>query len=386
MREEFDLEPGLLYLNSGTHSIVPRPVLEAVSRHRREYERNPTAGLIGAWERVWKVQERLASFVGADPRDLFLRANVTEAMNAFILGMPLPEDGEILLSDAEYGAIDNACLLRARRDGLTVRRFHLPTDRRASAAGLTETVTSALGPKTRLLVLSHVTTGAGLVLPVAEIARVARERGVLLAVDGAHAIGALPLDFRAIEDVDFYGTNLHKWLLGPKGTGLAWVPRRHQEALRPLEGGWGAFETTPELGAFGGGSRFAVRMLPVGCRDFAPLLALEETLAFWDRHGAGRIRERLRALRARVEAEMSALGWPCLSPAEGTGLRGPLTTYELPARLEAEGTRLMERLLREEGLQVAVPRQQGRFRLRLSPHVYNTEDEIASAARILSRA
>src|SRR5690348_16175777 len=108
-RSEFDLDESLIYLNSGTQSICPRNVLEAVVRHLHAYERNPTDHLIHSWENLWKTQSELAEFLGARPQDLFLRPNVTLAMNSFVLGARLPHDGEILVSDTEYQAVVNVC-------------------------------------------------------------------------------------------------------------------------------------------------------------------------------------------------------------------------------------------------------------------------------------
>ena len=158
---EFDQAPGLLYLNSGTHSLTPRSVLDAITRYEREYETNPTAQLMRAWGRLWAVQKRLGAFFRADPRCLLLRQNVTEAMNAFILGIPLSMGSEILLSDLEYQAVENIGRYRAERDGLTLRKFHLPVPEtgRMSAQEIADLVSRELRPETGLLVLSHVFTG-----------------------------------------------------------------------------------------------------------------------------------------------------------------------------------------------------------------------------------
>lgn len=364
----------MIYLNNGTHSLTPAPVLEAVTREERAYEANPTASLTGAWARLWKVQKRLGAFLKADPKDLFLRQNVTEAMNAFILGIPLLEGAEILLSDLEYQAVANICRFRAERDGLTVRTFTPPF------------TAETLRPETALVVVSHVTTGVGEVFPIADIAKVCRGEGVLLAVDGAHAAGALDLDFSKLADLDFYGSNLHKWMMGPKGTGFGWVNPRHHEALLPLEAGWATFEPPHEYAAFGDGARFPARMLMQGCRNFAPFFALADLLDYWEQRGAGMIRARIRELQAHAEKEVAAkLGWKPLSPALNGGARGPLTAYELPAPLEKEGGALMARILKEHDLQIGLPRVRGRWRLRLSPHIYNTEDEISRAVAILGR-
>ena len=386
-RDEFDLAPGLLYLNSGTHSLTPRAVLDAIAREERQYETNPTARLMGAWERLWEVQKGLADFLRADPRSLILRHNVTEAMNAFILGIPLAKGSEILFSDLEYQAVENIGFYRAQRDGLTLRKFHLPLPEagRMAPEEIADLIARELRPETGLLVLSHVLTGNGMILPVAEIAARTRAKGVLLAVDGAHAAGALDLDFGTLENLDFYGSNLHKWMLGPKGTGFGWVSPRHHETLRPLEAGWATFESPDDYKPFGDGARFPARFLMQGCRNFAPFFAVEETLAFWKNHGPEKIRARIRSLQEFLEAEAAArLGWPLLSPDLDGGRRGPLTAFALPARLEERGHGLISRLLDEHRLQISMTRMQGRWRMRLSPHVYNTEAEISRAVEILS--
>jgi isopenicillin-N epimerase len=358
----------VIYLNNGTHSLTPKPVMDAIARYEREYETNPTAQLNRVYGRLWDVQKRLGAFLGADPKCLFLRQNVTEAMNAFILGIPLPMGSEILLSDVEYGAVENICRYRAERDGLTIRKFSLPF------------TADQLRPETGLVVVSHVLTGTGEILPIAQIAAQTRAQGVLLAVDGAHAAGALHLDFKALENVDFYGSNLHKWMMGPKGTGFGWVSPRHHEALRPLEAGWATFESPNDFASFGDGARFPARMTMQGCRNFAPFLAIEDTLAYWDAQGAAKIRARIRELQRHLESQMK---WPLLSPPLDGGARGPLTAYELPAHLEKEGYALMGRVLDQHGLQIGLPKVLGRTRLRLSPHIDNNEDEITRAAAIL---
>lgn len=374
-----------LYLNAGTHSRCPTEILEAVTRYQREYERNPTMGLVRAWPRLWKVQTRLAAFFGADPRDMALRINVTHAMNDFLLGARLPAGSEILLSDLEYPAVANIARLRAERDGLGLRTFAVPLA--GDAAALRDAVVAALSPKTSLLVLSHVATGTGLILPLAEIARETRRRGVLLAVDGAHAAGALPLDFAALDDVDFYGGNLHKWMLGPKGTGFAWTHKRAQPLQDPIQGGWTTFGEPESHREFGGGSAFARRQALSGCHDFAPFFAIDDMLNLWDKRGPAVLRARLLALQNAVEDAMSPLGWPLLSPARGP-LRGPLLAYEAPAALMRgrTGGAVLRDLWEAHRLQTNVITVKGRWAVRLSPHVDNDEDEIREAAERLVAA
>jgi len=389
MREQFDLDPKTTYLNSGTQSICPRSVFDAVLEYQRRYERNPTEGLFSAWPMLWETQIELAKFFVAEPEDLFLRTNVTLALNAFIMGIPLPSDGEILVSHLEYGAIVNICRLRAEQSGLSLRTFHLPAGpcewESLTPAALAEQIVGELRPETRLLLLSHVMTGNGLVLPIREIARETRKRGILLVVDGAHAPGAVPLRLSELADVDFYAGNLHKWMMGPKGTAFGWVPERHQRALLPTQAGWTTFENPKAFERFGGGAkgRFASRFLITGCHEFASFYGIREMLRFWRMNGEEKIRKRIYELQDFLETEMSReLGWTLLSPPRGP-MRGPLLSYELPSTLRLNGYELMDRLRQEHGLQIILSPVGDLWQLRLSPHIYNSEDEIRHAVSIL---
>jgi isopenicillin-N epimerase len=378
----------IIYLNSGSHSITPPSILEAVQRYQREYEMNPTHGLFRSWGKLWNVQSRLAKFFGADPRDIFLRVNVTEVMNEFVLGTPLPKDSEIAITDLEYGAIVNLVKYRCERDGLAQKIIHLPSTSKEIQAltpdSLLNLILSQLSPRTRMLVCSDVVTFNGLVLPIERLAEETRKRGILLVVDGAHGPGSQDLDFTKMQNVDFYGGNLHKWMLGPKGTSFGWVNPIHQESIQPVQVGWTIFETGPVFDVFGGGSRFAGKMLMNGCRDFSTFFALDDLIQYWETQGAQKIRAEIFARQADLEKKIERLGLVPLSPRPGP-LRGPLLAFELPEKFRAISLQLFYDLIEKHGLQVSLPLMQGRSVLRLTPHVYNTPEEHTTAVEILGR-
>jgi len=389
-RREFELDEKLIYLNSANQSICPRRVLSRISEYHREYERNPSRGLNEAWGMLWAIQSRLAGFLGADRSDLFLRTNVTSVLNTFLLGVPLPSRSEILVGELEYGAIVNACRLRANRDGLGLRVLKLPVSRlgakRATVENIVDTVVSQLGPDTRLLLLSHVLGGTGMVMPIQEIAAETRRRDIFLVVDGAYAPGAVPVDFRNLGDIDFYGCSLYKWMLGPKGTAFGWVAKRNQELLEPLSAGWTTFESFGPFGDFGEGSRFQQTFLMAGCHDFAPFQAVGTLLDLWEEWGAANLRSHLFELGARLsEGIERELGWPRVASAVPE-LRGPLYAHELPDRLQPEGGGLLDRAWKELGIQLNTARIRGRWYAVLSPHVYNTEEELERAVEHLGRS
>jgi isopenicillin-N epimerase len=378
LREEFDHDPALAYLNWGTHSMTPLRVLDAVQRYQREYESNPTQGYIESYARLWSVQEELAAWFRADPRDLILRTNVSEVMNAFILGMVLEPSCEILATELEYMAILAQCRFRAERDGLALRTFELPTGK-VKASALVDAVTSALSEKTRMLVVSQVISGTGIVLPILEIARETRKRGVLLVVDGAHSPGTVSLDFSAMDDVDFFGGNLHKWFMGPKGTAFGWVNRRHQASLLPLQAGWTTYNCGKPFTDYGGGSEFQGRLAMIGCRDFAPFYAIHDTISFWRDHGGDdALRAELYKLqdsfRERLEKELKL---EPISPPPGP-LRGPLVAFALPP--DVDGKALQQKLLEDHRVQIlSTMKIKGNFALRVSPHFSSSEDELERA-------
>jgi len=383
MEPVFDRDPNLIYLNSANLSLCPGSVLEAVTRYQREFELNPTTGLTQAWDHLWKAQTRLAQFLNANPNDLFLRTNVTATLNTFLLGMPLPPESEILVGELEYGAIVNICRMRAERDHLAWRILAMPQTPTALKSltphQLVEHIISQLGAKTKLLLLSHVIAGTGLVLPLSQIAQETRRRGILLAIDGAYAPGALAVDFDDLQDVDFYGCSLYKWMLGPKGTAFGWIAPRHQASIRPLNAGWTTYDIAGPIADFGDQSQFQRSFLMSGCQDFAPYRAIEDTLAFWEENDPSKIRQRMKSLRQHLDLQVTtSLGWSSLSPRDES-LQGPMKVYLLPKALQSEGPIFARKLLEKHRIQINMVSLKGQWHIAFSPHIYNSEQEITVA-------
>lgn len=386
-RTLFDLDPSVTYLNSGTHSITPRSILEAVTRYQRDYEKNPTRKLFEAWGNLWETQKILGQFFKADPRDLIIAVNITWPMNVFIQGVKL-DSGAIAISDCEYGAMVNICKMRCEREKRELQTIRIPATPE-DLAGLSisdwvQKVVSQFTSQTRLFLISHVTTGNSLKIPLLELAKETRKRGVILIVDGAHAPGAFDLDISQWDDVDFYGGNLHKWFLGPKGTAFGWVNKRHQDQLEPLAGGWMTFESFPPFDAFGGGSRFAQRFCVCGSIDFAPFFAIGETIDFWNEQGKENIFESIRSIRNFTEEAALGNGFKLVSPRAGD-FAGPSVTLDSNSAIKKEGYGWIEKFQTETGVQLAAPAFRGEARLRVAGHIHNTNEEIIRTFELLKK-
>lgn len=227
------LDPRVVQLNHGSFGATPRLVLERQQRLRLELEADPTGFFLrrmpGLLERSL---EALAAFVGAQPEDLALVANATTGVNTVLRSLELGPGDEVLFTDHEYPACRNAVLELCRATGARPAVAPLPFPV-GSEDEVVAAVAAGFGERTRLLLIDHVTSPSGLVLPVARIAAEARARGVPVLVDGAHAPGMVELDIATL-GVDWYTGNCHKWLCAPKGAAFLWVRRERRDRLRPL--------------------------------------------------------------------------------------------------------------------------------------------------------
>lgn len=239
------LDPAVRFLNHGSFGATPRAVLAEQTRLREELEREPVAFLgraIGG--RIDAAREALATFLGAQTRDLVFVPNATTGVNAVLRSLALEPGDELLTTSHAYNACRNALEFAARARGASVRVAPLPFPIEGPALVI-ERVLEACTPRTRLCLLDHVTSPTGIVLPVLELARELRARGVLSLVDGAHAPGMLELDVPGV-GADLYTGNLHKWVCAPKGAAFLWARPEHQAWLRPTVIGHGANAPTGE--------------------------------------------------------------------------------------------------------------------------------------------
>jgi isopenicillin-N epimerase len=228
----WDLDPEWIYLNHGAFGACPAPVLEAQRALRDRMERQPIVFLDRELPRLLaEARERVGAFLGADPEGLAFVSNATAGVNAILRSLRFEPGDEILTDDHEYNAVLNTLQVAGERDGARVVVAPIPFP----SGGPDEVVAALLDrvtPRTRLAVISHVTSPTALVFPIAAIVAALAERGIDTLVDGAHAPGMVPLDVEAI-GAAYYTGNGHKWLCAPKGAAFLWVRPDRRAAIRP---------------------------------------------------------------------------------------------------------------------------------------------------------
>ncbi|MCK6504787.1 aminotransferase class V-fold PLP-dependent enzyme [Myxococcota bacterium] len=224
------LDPSWTFLNHGSFGSTPRALLALQSRWREEMEAQPVAFLARRLPGLLQAERAaIAPFLGADPAGLAFVRNATTGVAAVLHSLHLRPGDELLTTDHRYQAVANALADVAAARGARVVEAAVPFPIQDPGQVL-QAVSEAIGPRTRLVVVDWITSPTALVLPVAAICRLCRDRGVPILVDGAHSPGHVSVDLAAL-GADFYTGNLHKWLCAPKGTAVLWAAEGWRDRL-----------------------------------------------------------------------------------------------------------------------------------------------------------
>ena len=261
------LDPDVTFLNHGSYGACPEPVLAVQRELRDRLEAEPVRFLSRDLPGLLDdARAAVGRFIGADPDGLAFVSNATTGVNTVVQSLRFEPGDELLTDDHEYNATINALSAAAARDGarVVIARLPFPTTGPDEAR---DALLAAVTERTRLVLVSHVTSPTGLVLPVGELVAELDRRGIDTLVDGAHAPGMVPVDVDGLGAAYWTG-NGHKWLCGPKGTGMLWVRADRRAGIHPLVVSHGA---NAELA---GRSRFRHEFDWVGTADPTGYLAL----------------------------------------------------------------------------------------------------------------
>jgi isopenicillin-N epimerase len=382
MRDHWMLDPAITYINHGTVGAPPKRVLDMQQKLRDEMERQPSCFLlreispksVGNWHRepsrLREAANVVAEFLGARGDDVVFVDNTTSGINAVLRSFDFREGDEVLVPDIAYGAVVHAAEYATRVRGANVRMVPFPPY--VSGPGdIVDAVDKAIGPRTRLLIIDHVTSGTALIVPVAEIADRCRKRGVAVLVDAAHAPGAIHVDIPSLR-VDWYTGNFHKWGWSPRSSALLWTSPDRQSSLRPTVISWGLDQgITHEFDW-------------PGTRDPTPHLAAPAGIAFMRELGVERVQRYNHELAWSAGRELSRrLDVKLIAPEE---MIGTMITVPLPSRFgstAASAAALRDALLFDHKIEVHVGVWNDQVCVRISAQIYNEMADIARLAEAL---
>ena len=308
VRSQFNMMDGLTFLNNGTLGPVPRVVTEANERYFREIAEDPSNGY--RREEVDVVRGQVASFMGADADEIALTRSTTEGMNIFAHGLDWRAGDEVLYCSHEHGGGIGPYKTLEKRNGVKIVIVDIP----APPESLDQIVSifeKAITPRTRAIMVSHITYVTGLMTPVKELTDLAHRRGLLISVDGAHPLGMLDLNLHEL-GCDHYAAAGQKWLLSGTGTGVCYVKRDVIDRIWPLMGDPGE----PKEGA--------KKYESFGQRDVPSALGMAAAIEFQNVIGKTNIEARDRALSVRFRTGLKEIPgvkmWTSADPALAAAL------------------------------------------------------------------
>ena len=362
---DFLFSPGLHYLQTGSLGPTPRPVLEQAIAFWRELERNPTAIGYGAQEQAMdEVRHRAAGFLGCGTDELVLTRCTTDGMNQVAQGLRLSAGDRVLTTDQEHPGGRSCWDYLARTAGVGIDVVPIAPEAHDPEA-IVAAFARALTPRTRVLSFSHLLSSTGLRMPVRALSLLARDRGCLAVVDGAQAAGGVAVDVKAL-GCHAYATSGHKWMLGPKGTGLLYLSAELGDRVDPiqLQAGRAAYSASS------------------GVTSLPSVLGLGAAIDYVEAIGIGAIEAHNLRLRERVRAGLARLPRVMLVGAPDGPQATPLVSYRLPPAVEAH--RLYQALLERHQVMVKVVPGNWFNGQRISTHLFNTEADVDALLEALA--
>jgi len=231
VRQQFMLEEGFAYLNTGTLGPTPRVVVKALDDYWRLMAVNPNENSQIFQDRQEQIRIKAAAFVGATPDEIALTRNTTEGTTVLTYGMDLKPGDEVLITQYEHASLRETRSRHAKRFGYVLKEVQFPMP--CSNAQLITAFEAAITPKTRIMHFANPLGNSGCFTPVKQLAALAHSKNILCFVDGAHCPGMVQFNL-ADWGVDAFACNSHKWLCGAAGAGLLYVRKEIQDRVHPV--------------------------------------------------------------------------------------------------------------------------------------------------------
>lgn len=365
LRLQFPLSSNKIFLNNGTMGPSPFPVINEVYQDMMEVDTN---GRYGGHEDL--ALKALSSLLNVKDTEITLTRNVTEGINISCWGLPLNAGDEVILSTHEHVGNAAPWLNRVKVHGIVVKAVNLGK----TAEETLDIVKKAITSRTKVIALPHIPCTIGQILPIKEICKLAKEKGIFSFVDGAHPPGMLQLDLKDI-GCDLYSGCCHKWLLGPKGTGFLYVSENMRNNVQAYYGGggfdtgWDMLSNPPALkGYVDSGHRFYY-----GTQNASLFKGVAKAVEFHDKIGRAKIEKRVKQLSTYLQENLIKLGSSIemLTPTEDIS-RGAQIAFKVK---DKDVTKLQTQC-NEQKITTRYVAENNINCLRISTHIYNSFDEI----------
>lgn len=367
-RSDFCLDPDVVFLNHGSFGACTKATVQEQYKWQLKLENEPIAFFYALPERMKQARRTLSELVGACPEDLVYVTNSTYGANimAYSMARYLHKGDAVLIPDHEYGACLRAWQRHLEGTGIQIQSCHIPMPI-PSRAELVREIWKAVTPNTKAIFISHITSPTACLMPIEELAAEAKKAGILMLVDGAHALGQIPLNIPDL-GVHMYTANCHKWMCGPKGSALLWVHPNMQQHTLPVVTSWGAGGLSIGDGAFIDEHEY------VGTRDVSPFLATPAVIEWVSKEDWWPMIDDAHKLVVNGMQQLSQLPGVEFMTADWKQQHLLMGAVLLPEHIDAP--ELQRTLLGKYGIQVVCMQWLSKPLLRFSVHGYTTKAEV----------
>jgi isopenicillin-N epimerase len=367
IKDQFLLRPDIHFLNFGSFGATPKPIFEKYQEWQRLLEAEPVQFIaFDGYQYLADSRVVLAKFLNcADKDDLVYVTNPSFAVNMIAKSFPLEAGDEILTTDIEYGACDRTWEYYCKKKGATYRRqkINLPI---VDKAQFVEDFFKGCNDKTKAIFISHITSATGLILPAAEICAIAKEKGLITIVDGAHAPAHIPLDLSKIQ-ADFYTGACHKWMMAPKGCSFLYAAKSVQPISDPMIVSWGYQAAKPSH------SNFLDYHQMIGTRDFSAFLTVDTCIEFMEQHNWKAVGQKCHEMvLEHAPRFFTILNSKAICPLNSEWI-GQMISIPLQT---PDPEKLQRTLFLDYKIEVPVMRQGNDVYLRYSINAFNTVDDL----------
>jgi isopenicillin-N epimerase len=371
----FLLNPEIIFLNFGSFGACPRPIFEDYQKWQLELESEPVQFIVHkGLVYLQNAREFLSSYINCLPDELVFVVNPTYAVNTVAKSLDLQAGDEVLTTNLEYGASDRAWDFVCTEKG--ARYIQQPiTLPLVSKEKFVEEFSKGITSRTKLIFISQITSATGLILPVKEICAIAKEKGILTFVDGAHVPGHIPLDLQELA-ADFYTGACHKWMMTPKGSSFLMARKSVQNLLKPLSVSWGYKSISPS------DSLFLDHHQMTGTRDFSAFLTIPKAIQFMqDNHWSQVAISCNELLLRNAQKFCDLLGSQPLAPLT-QAFFGQL--FSIPIRT-SNSIQLKHILYSDYKIEIPVTEQNGNYFLRYSVQGFTSQADLDALYRALEQ-
>lgn len=366
LKSLFHLNPEITYLNFGSFGACPKPIFDDYQEWQRELEFEPVQFIaVNGIRYLKQSREALATYINCGSDDLVFVTNPSYGINIVAKSLDLQAGDEILSTNIEYGASDRALNYYCKKKGARYVRQHIALPI-VSKEAIIEDFFKGLTKNTKAIFISHITSSTALILPVEEICAIAKEKGLITIVDGAHVPGHIPLNLATLK-ADIYTGACHKWMLTPKGCSFLYVKKELQHFLDPLVVSWGYESATPSH------SQFLDYHQMQGTRDFSAFLTIPKTIQFLKENHWEEVAGDCRAIvRNNALRFCELLGTKPLCPITEEFL-GQM--FSIPVNTD-EPEKLQALLFNTYSIEIPVMRQDKDVYMRYSINAFNSQGDL----------